>query len=222
MDLSAPEGASVNDGIDPEMCSLHYITVDDVAGVTESVGWGGGANLAKVDIKSAYQIIPVHPEDRALLGMKWEGALYVDAALPFGLHSAPKIFTSIADSPEWMLRNQGLHTCKVVSPGRSFLGRMFELLRGVGRRQQFVRLNSSFRSDLQWWHQFLEAWNGVAMLGNTPENDFDINLYTDASGSFGCGAWWREGWLQLQWPDGLEEWSIARKEIVLIVVACMV
>ena len=40
--------------------------------------------------------------------MKWEGALYVDAALPFGLHSAPKVFTSIADSLEWMLRNQGL------------------------------------------------------------------------------------------------------------------
>ena len=88
--------------------------------------------------------------------------------------------------------------CKVVHPGRSFLGRMFELLIGVGRRQQFVHLNSGFRSDLQWWHQFLEAWNGVAMLGNTPENDFDINLYTNASGSFGCGTWWREGWLQLQ------------------------
>ena len=24
VDLSAPEGASVNDGIDPEVCSLHY------------------------------------------------------------------------------------------------------------------------------------------------------------------------------------------------------
>ena len=58
VDLLAPEGASVNDGIDPEMCSVHYITV---AGVIESVGWG--ANQAKVDIKSMYQIIPVHPED---------------------------------------------------------------------------------------------------------------------------------------------------------------
>ena len=49
--------------------------------------------LAKVDIRSVYRIVPVHPEDRLLLGMMWEQALYVDTALPFGLRSAPKIFT---------------------------------------------------------------------------------------------------------------------------------
>ena len=67
-----------------------------------------GAYLAKVDIKNAYQIIPVHPEDQALHGMQWEGALYVDTALPFGLRSAPKIFTSVADALEWMLRERGV------------------------------------------------------------------------------------------------------------------
>ena len=29
LDLSYPEGRSVNDGISPEICSLSYITVDD-------------------------------------------------------------------------------------------------------------------------------------------------------------------------------------------------
>ena len=33
MDLSAPEGASVNDGIDAKVYSLNYITVGDVAGI---------------------------------------------------------------------------------------------------------------------------------------------------------------------------------------------
>ena len=42
-----------------------------------------------------------------------------------------------------------MHACKVVRPGRSFLGRMLELLRGGKRKQQFLRLNSGFRSDLQ-------------------------------------------------------------------------
>ena len=106
VDLSAPEGASVNDGISREVCSLSYMTVDDAARVIEASGWG--AYLAKVDIKNAYWIIPVHPEDRALLGMQWEGALYVDAALPFGLRSAPKIFTSVADALEWMLIERGV------------------------------------------------------------------------------------------------------------------
>ena len=49
--------------------------------------------MAKVDIKNAYRLLPVHPEDRLLLGMEWQGQVYVDTALPFGLRSAPKIFT---------------------------------------------------------------------------------------------------------------------------------
>ena len=75
LDLSSPDGASVNDGIDPNVCSLSYMTVDDAA---RAIGrTGTGAMLAKVDIKSVYCMIPIHAEDRPLLGMTWEGALYV-------------------------------------------------------------------------------------------------------------------------------------------------
>ena len=68
---------------------------------------GPGALLAKVDIKSAYRLIPVHPDDRPLLGINWNGELYVDAMLPFGLQSAPKIFTAVADALEWCICKKG-------------------------------------------------------------------------------------------------------------------
>ena len=74
------------------------MTVDNAARAIKETG--AGVMLTKVDIKSAYHTIPIHPENRPLLDMTWEGALYVDAALPFGLRSAPKIFTSIADTLE--------------------------------------------------------------------------------------------------------------------------
>ena len=38
----------------------------------------------------------------------------------------------------------------------------------------------------------------------------------------GCGAWWGVKWIQLQWPAGTEEWSIAHKELLPIVLARMV
>ena len=41
--------------------------------------------LAKVDIISAHRIVPVHPEDRPLVRMKWKEALYVDTCMPCGL-----------------------------------------------------------------------------------------------------------------------------------------
>ena len=87
------------DGISPDDCSLEYTTVDKVA--TIALRLGKGTLLAKIDIKSAYCIIPVHPAaDRSLLGIKWQGNIYVDTRLPFGLQSAPKIFNTIADALE--------------------------------------------------------------------------------------------------------------------------
>ena len=105
-DLSYPPGLSVNDGIDPELCSLTYTSVDTVAEVAAS--YHPGALLAKVDIESAYRLIPVHPSDRPLQAMAWEGSVYVDPMLPFGLRSAPKIFNAVADGLEWYLRSRGI------------------------------------------------------------------------------------------------------------------
>lgn len=61
--------------------------------------------MAKLDIKSAYRLLAVHPEDRPLLGFEWQGALFVDGMLPFGLKSAPKAF---ADAVEWIVRRKEL------------------------------------------------------------------------------------------------------------------
>ena len=91
-DLSFPEDNSVNDGIDPCICSLRYITVDEVARVAQALG--PGALMAKIDIRAAYHLVPVHPDDRLLLGFQWRDALYIDGMLPFGRRSAPKIFTA--------------------------------------------------------------------------------------------------------------------------------
>ena len=50
---------SANDRVDPELCSLRYITVDDaVAGILHL---GCSSLLAKVDIEAVFRIIPVHP-----------------------------------------------------------------------------------------------------------------------------------------------------------------
>ncbi|MEM6772491.1 MAG: reverse transcriptase domain-containing protein, partial [Bacteroidota bacterium] len=103
IDLSALEGRSVNDGIDPDNFSLQYIKVDDV--ITMVGRLGVGALMAKFDVLSAFRNVPIHPADRHLLGMKWRGNYYVDLALPFGLRSAPFIFDSIASLVEWILRH---------------------------------------------------------------------------------------------------------------------
>jgi len=105
LDLSSPESHSINDGIDSNLCSLAYVSIDDIAQVIAHLG--PGTLIAKTDVKHAYRQIPVHPEDRPLLGMRWKGNYYLDTVLPFGLRSAPLIFTAVADAVEWVVRARG-------------------------------------------------------------------------------------------------------------------
>ena len=105
-DLSFPEGGSVNDGIDPAYCSLQYTSVEKIAGAAQSLG--RGSLLAKLDVRSAYRLVPVHPADRPLLGFIWKGRVFVDGMLPFGLRSAPKIFTAVADALAWIIQARGV------------------------------------------------------------------------------------------------------------------
>ena len=107
VDLSAPHGASINDAISPELSSLTYPRVDQAAALISE--HGRGALIAKLDLHSAYRKVPVHPDDSYLLGIHWEGTTYLDRALPFGLRSAPKLFTAVADGYAWAISAQGFN-----------------------------------------------------------------------------------------------------------------
>ena len=106
LDLSAPEGRSVNDGISESWCLLSYITITD--GAQGVASFGKGALVAKIDVKNAYRVVPIHPDDTWLFGMLWEDELFVDIALPFGLRSAPKIFSALADAVVWIAKQNGI------------------------------------------------------------------------------------------------------------------
>ena len=279
--------------------------------------------LAKIDIESAFRLVPVHPQDRPLLGVRWDDQLFIDPMLPFGLRSAPKIFNAVADALHWYLGNRGVphifhylddfiflgaphstqcqdslltlnqvckelgvpiaehkwdgpatcllvflgieintvagilrlpseklsrlqtllrkwdsrktcsrkdleslighlnHACKVVRAGRSFLRRMIDLLHSrqhASRKPTMIRLNTGFRSDLAWWQTFLTSWNGVSML---PPSSLlpTLEMASNASGNWGCGAWHKDRWFQIPWDDRSQHLPIAVKELIPIIVA---
>jgi len=106
VDLSHPPGCSVNDHIPKSLCSLSYITIDNA--IQNILNYGQHTILAKVDIKSAFRLVPVHPADRHFLGMRWRKQIYIDSCLPFGLCSAPKLFNILADLVSWIAIQQGI------------------------------------------------------------------------------------------------------------------
>ena len=106
MNLSSPQGHSVNDGISPSLCSLHYASVDMAVAMVLELG--AHTELAKFDLRSAYRVVPIHLEDQCLRGVRWQNQVFLDTALPFGLRSAPKIFSALADALAWPILNSGV------------------------------------------------------------------------------------------------------------------
>ena len=300
---------------------MSYVTIDDA--INRILTLGPGSLLAKIDIKSAFRLIPVHPADRHLLAMRWDDWTFIDTCLPFGLRSAPKLFNIMADMLTWILQEQGIifvihylddfltigppgshecsfnlntivrvcnalgiplalekvagpttsleflgivldtqkmearlpadkfsrvqqavaqwldrenatkreilslvgqlqHAAKVVRPGRTFVARMYATAAKVSQLDFYTRLNKEFRSDLWWWHIFLQYWNGNSFLHLAAQNYWQISIQTDASGAWGCGAFFNGAWLQWKWPKEWHSVDIMTKELVPVILACAV
>ena len=65
-----------------------YVSIDHLSSLVLSLG--REALLIKADIKEAYRMVPIDPQDQQLLGVQWRGVVFIDRVLPFGLRSAPK------------------------------------------------------------------------------------------------------------------------------------
>ncbi|XP_054839956.1 uncharacterized protein LOC129332750 [Eublepharis macularius] len=102
--LSFPKGASVNDAIPEELCSVRYTSFDQAVKVVRRCGVG--ALMAKCDIKSAFRLLPVHPDDVDLLGFSFEGQYYVDRALPMGCSISYAAFERFSSFLEWELQRR--------------------------------------------------------------------------------------------------------------------
>ena len=64
--------------------------------------------MVKLDLKDAYLQVPIHKEHQGRLQFRWEHKLYQFVCLPFGLTSAPRVFTKIMKPVVGMLRQLGI------------------------------------------------------------------------------------------------------------------
>ena len=74
------------------------------------------------------------------------------------------------------------HATKVVRCGRTFVGRMYSTAVKLKEMSFHTRLNKNFKSDLYWWHFFLDCWNGLSPLRTTnTTSPANYCIQTDAS-----------------------------------------
>jgi hypothetical protein len=105
LDLSSPRGDSVNDGISRDEFRCQYSKFDDAVDIVLHLGQG--SYIGKIDIKHAFRICPVAPEQWPLLCFRWLGQFFTDTRLPFGSRSSPFIFNTFAIALAWIVLNYG-------------------------------------------------------------------------------------------------------------------
>lgn len=110
-----------------------------------------------------------------------------------------------------------------VRPGRTFVARMYRTAAKDKELTFYIKLNNEFRLDLFWWHYFLKHWNGLSLLCSDQYGSLvDRCIQTDASRIWGCGSTWDNQWFQWPWAEEWREVNIMVKELVPIVISCVV
>lgn len=116
----------------------------------------------------------------------------------------------------------------VVPPGCTYTQKVFNLMRRLRHKHHHIRIPAELRDDLLSWLQFLNDWNGIALL-ERPR--LPITVATDASSTMGCGGYFAEhgAWFQLPWSahharlsDQPTELSICWKELYGIIICAAV
>ena len=105
-DLSWPPHVSVNSHIDPLLCSVSYVSIDNAVKALRLRG--RHSLMSKIDLKDAYKNIMVRPADWHHLGSTWvnddgETEFFVDHVLPFGLRSSAMLFDLFASALEFAM-----------------------------------------------------------------------------------------------------------------------
>ncbi|CAL8112964.1 unnamed protein product [Orchesella dallaii] len=67
-----------------------------------------GMFMAKIDLKDAYHFIPIGEGSRKFIRFRWKEKIFEYQCMPFGLSSAPRIFTKVMKKVMKHLRHQGL------------------------------------------------------------------------------------------------------------------
>lgn len=102
--LSYPQGFSVNDFIDPHICSVQYTSFDEAVFLLQDLG--PNCKLFKMDLKNAFRLLPVNKKDFELLGFKFNGKYYIEKALPFGCSISCKTFEKFATFLEFAVKRR--------------------------------------------------------------------------------------------------------------------
>ena len=87
----------------------HHFTMEDLKVVADILR--PQDFMCKIDLKDTYFAVPIHPKHQRLLCFQFQNVTYQFKCLPFGLTSAPRVFTKALKPLVAFARRLGLRIC---------------------------------------------------------------------------------------------------------------
>ena len=111
VDLSWPKMGSINHNVASDIYmgtpfKLKFPTIDDI--VNRIISFKGKCLLYKVDIRRAFRILKLDPQDIAFTGLQWQGKFYVDTSIPFGYRHGSVCCQRVTDAVRYIMHTQGV------------------------------------------------------------------------------------------------------------------
>ncbi|KAM4795853.1 uncharacterized protein WCC33_000943 [Rhinophrynus dorsalis] len=100
--------------------------------------------------------------------------------------------------------------CRVIPMGRVFSRRLQMATAGVKKPQFKIRLTKQLQEDLKVWDQFLSDFNGTRLWVDEGRSNQEMELFTDAAGGVGFGAYLKGKWCAGRWPGAWELEGLTR------------
>ena len=155
LNMSAPEGMSVNDGIDASEFPTEMSSTTKWLAVLNKAG--KGCLMTKADWADAYKHIWVRAADRVLQWFSWLGMFFVELCLVFGTASSPGLYDrfakvvldlalAVSKFPREMVCQYLDDVCAAAPAGSAALGRFREAYQQVAE-QLGVKLASEDDPD---------------------------------------------------------------------------
>lgn len=126
-----------------------------------------------------------------------------------------KIDAALLQLRKWLARHQAskrqlqsllgtlIHISTCVKPGPRFVSRFIDLI----RKDQFpVVLDYNFKLDINWWLRFIQQYNGVNLIQDTPWSPPDAIISINAT-TTACAGFYQRRYFHTLLPDHIRRLS---------------
>jgi len=121
-----------------------------------------GMWVYSVDLKDAYFHIPIHPSSRKYLRISYKNEVYQFKALPFGVSSAPWVFTKVFHQLIKILRVKGIHIHMYLD---DWLGKNWEKDLCQIDRDKVIQIALNLGCVINWEKSELEVTQDFIFVG---------------------------------------------------------